>query len=361
MATDGLKDPRWLAPLLPSAAKMAEITGGDPASALLDLVKTRAPIEPGFNFESLTPAQRDELAAELLLAVAAAKRLKDDPSAVLSDDEVRALHALAHLVARPSLRLMKSELTVPPSCPRLHATRATAGKRAPGIGRLDAAGGRIAGTGWFVTKDLLLTNAHVVGELCGISPHDTWDWHAKVLAAWKDHSRVWETLPAARPIWDPGEAPRTSPDGRIVRIRAVHDTLDMALLEITGVDGTDLALKVSGSAPPAPAPEVCLIGYPFVGETGLHPVLRGLLFGDPVAQAVKRVAPGVLTSVTGAAATHDASTLGGSSGSPIFGMDAYRVYGLHAQGQYGVANHGIALWQVQTDPFFTTHGIPFVA
>ena len=57
---------------------------------------------------------------------------------------------------------------------------------------------------------------------------------------------------------------------------------------------------------------------------------------------VKRFAPGFLMSVDdGQILSHDCTTLGGNSGSPVVSLDQDRVVGLHFAGVYGVANSAV--------------------
>jgi V8-like Glu-specific endopeptidase len=83
------------------------------------------------------------------------------------------------------------------------------------------------------------------------------------------------------------------------------------------------------------------------------------LFGGAATNVRKRVAPGKLRGIAGPSVQHDASTLGGSSGSPVLCFDTHKVVGLHFSGVYGTANHAVPLWKVQHDPFFAQAGITF--
>ena len=61
---------------------------------------------------------------------------------------------------------------------------------------------------------------------------------------------------------------------------------------------------------------------------------------------------GPILGTEGSLVYHDASTLGGSSGSPILSFDTHKVVGLHYYGEYGKRNHAVALWKLLDDPFF---------
>jgi hypothetical protein len=160
--------------------------------------------------------------------------------------------------------------------------------------------------------------------------------------------------------------------GTITKIRAFHPLLDMALLEVTGVaNSTSLVLRMHASPPAAlERHDVYVAGYPGVTPPhGVSPQVAKLLFRDATSSGIKRVSPGQLVALVEdlpiadgkPSESHDGSTLGGSSGSPVLDFDNHRVVALHYAGQYGVANYSVPLWLVQDDPFFTDHGITFAA
>lgn len=355
------KDASWFAARLPPAELLDEILGDDPVTALLAEVRTRAPVELGVDASTLSEEERKKVEQELALAASAAKKLKEYQS--LAPTEIKALDVLDHLVARPSLRIVGNQLPeVPASWPALHTARLMVLDVAPSIGRIDTHARAATGTGWFAAPGLLLTNAHVVAQLCGIKVHEHPEtWHAKVLDAWEDQNKIWAKQPAKRPVWESADVPGTAAEpARIPRIRQVHDTYDMALLEIEGLAEEPDPLTLSLTPPPDLNKQpVYVIGYPSLDGHSMDSALAKLLFGATLKGAVKRVAPGYVREVHDADARHDASTLGGSSGSPVIDLAEHRVHVLHALGSYGISNQGVALWKVKDEPFFADHGVRF--
>jgi Trypsin-like peptidase domain len=73
---------------------------------------------------------------------------------------------------------------------------------------------------------------------------------------------------------------------------------------------------------------------------------------------VKRLQPGVIrgraeVQSSGnrvAAITHDASTLGGNSGSPVIDVDTGEVVALHFAGEYLKANYAVPMYELARDP-----------
>jgi V8-like Glu-specific endopeptidase len=56
---------------------------------------------------------------------------------------------------------------------------------------------------------------------------------------------------------------------------------------------------------------------------------------------------------------HDASTLGGNSGSCVVDLDSNQVIGLHFAGRYMQYNEAVALWRLADDPLLARAGVNF--
>jgi hypothetical protein len=359
----------WLRSVLPAEDALDGLLGNDPAAALLGLARTRAPVE--FGVAVLDLGDDPALAAEFQLAREAAALLKKNQP--VSDAHLKALHALVHLLLRPALRVVGGAIpAIPASWKRLGVAHGIVTRRIRGVGRIDHHDRRHVGTGWFVAKDLLITNRHVAAELCGLKTHSDPDWLTRLPAAVDTTNENWLKHPALRPVWDPDESPGEGhpAPGRIDRIRACHQDLDIALLDVSGVAASaELVLHIR-ALPPAQieAHDVYLAGYPGVYPTNqVSKQVAELLFRDATSSGLKRVSPGQLTRLAARlpVATdrprqeHDGSTLGGSSGSPVIDFDSHQVVAIHYKGTYGVANSAVPFWLLGDDPFFADNGIGF--
>ena len=114
----------------------------------------------------------------------------------------------------------------------------------------------------------------------------------------------------------------------------------MALLRITG---DDLPSALPLAAAEAEADQlVALIGYPAYDSRN-DPDDQARYFRD--LYEVKRFAPGLVMQALGGrrALTHDCTSLGGNSGSPLISLADGTVVGLHFAGQYGVANSAVGV------------------
>lgn len=367
-----LEERAWLASLMPPLEQLDELLGDDPSAALLGLARTRAIIEPGYIGD---PGDDPEIKKEFALAQAAAVALKQNPQAPLTSEQLQALHAFVHLLARPALRVVDGAIPkIPGSWPSLSTAHVSVMRRIRGVGRVDTCNREHVGTGWFVAADLLLTNRHVAGALCGLNPQADPAWLDKLPAAVAATNAVWDDDKTKCAVWDPAEAPDATNTaiGRVTKIRAYHSMLDMALLDVSGVENSQaLVLPMRAVAPAAlTRHDVYVAGYPGVKSLlGVSSQMAKLLFPDATVSGLKRVSPGQLLALLDdlpiapnkPRQSHDGSTLGGSSGSPIIDFDNHRVIALHYRGQYGVANYAVPLWLVKDDVFFSNNGVGFVS
>ena len=280
-----------------------------------------------------------------------------------------------HLLARPALRIVDDTIpAIPQSWERLETAHELVMRRLRGVGRIDTSKRQHVGTGWFVAENLLLTNRHVAGGLCGLDPHGDPTWLDKLPSAVVATNAQWDKDPSKRAVWDPAEAPSAASTtiGTITKIRACHPLLDMALLDVTGIaNSRDVVLRMHASPPAALVRhDVYVAGYPGVNPPyGVSPQVAKLLFPDAKSSGLKRVSPGQLVALVDGLPlaankpreSHDGSTLGGSSGSPVVNFDNHRVVALHYMGKYGVANYAVPLWLVKDEPFFTDNGITFAS
>lgn len=360
----------WLVSVLPAQDQLEDLLADDPATAMLGLARSRAPIETGFKEET---GSNPALIAEFKLAQQAAAALKSNPNAPLTPEQTQAMHALVHLLLRPALRVTGGAIpAIPDSWPRLKSAHDMVISRIRGVGRIDTHDRSHVGTGWFVAKDILLTNRHVAGALCGLDVHHDPVWLDKLAAAVEATNSAWDKDPTLRAVWDPAEepGPESLATGSITRIRAWHPLLDMALLDVTGVaDSARLVLNIRAMPPTELAGhDIYLAGYPAVNPPyGVSKQVADLLFPGATSAGLKRVSPGQLTGLAAdlpvgrnqPRQSHDGSTLGGSSGSPVLDFDTHSVVAIHYSGQYGVENSAVPFWLLKDETFFSDNGIGF--
>jgi hypothetical protein len=287
----------------------------------------------------------------------AARRLDDNPDAPLPPDEVYALEAVVRADGtRPSLLVRNG--VVDPVQPlaagwtrQLTAAGSELTRAVAAIGRVEPthpSGSDFFGTCWVVDdrKGLVLTNRHVVGAMVDRLPHAVArkstgfrvsdgafvDFAAESGSADVRRYRIVEATPSQ------GNGTRFARlDAAVLRIEPLPD----------GPQEVPDALTVSADpdGPLGHLASYCIVGYPAqpVYESG---TVEGVdwawvnrtLFGN--VYGVKRLAPGVthrpLGSLPGDKRRwvfgHDATTLGGNSGSPALAWTG-SAFGLHFAGR----------------------------
>lgn len=192
------------------------------------------------------------------------------------------------------------------------------------VGRVDRAATLAAsetiGTGFLVTPELLMTNRHVLMELSrGTSLLQ--EGQGVVRFQWEDNSFVPDQP------WP------------ILGVAAVHASLDVVLLRLKApAEARNRPLPRISEAALDSDVDVVVAGYPAKDEAR-NPLFIRTIFG--AAFEVLRASPGQLTGFETSGFTHDCSTLGGNSGSPVFSMATAEVVGLHRSGAFLWRNQAV--------------------
>ena len=213
----------------------------------------------------------------------------------------------------------------------------------PLIGRVEVPSSPIlpyAGTGFVVGRGLIATNRHVA-QLFSQGLGLTIRYRAGDAA-----------IDFKRQI-DAPDDDRTA----YLSVRAVemiHPYWDMALLRVDDLP-TDRMLRLSVKSPEELLDHnVVVIGYPARDERN-DVALQDRIFNRTY--NVKRLQPGVIRARariqsfenTVNALTHDASTLGGNSGSAVIEVDTGEVVALHFAGEYLKANYAVPMHELARD------------
>ncbi len=247
--------------------------------------------------------------------------------------------------SRPSVLIKNGKIDTSPASHgvwhgKLEVVRPQLESTLGSIGRINVgAERRLEGTGFVIGDGLIATNRHVLQKVA-IRNGNSWEFkpgaHIDFLHEQGSDERKAYAL---------DEVAYFSPDDIALEIDFAD--LDLAVLR-TQTDG-DFPRKIALSAEPSDierdafgeTPAVCVIGYPAEPPTGNQDVLDRLFrnqFG------FKRWAPGYLTLQPGEIANnpqqwvfaHDATTLGGNSGSCILKLSGTGrlCVGLHFSGNY---------------------------
>ncbi|MDT8855374.1 DNA/RNA non-specific endonuclease [Paracoccaceae bacterium Fryx2] len=226
----------------------------------------------------------------------------------------------------------------------------------PAVGRVEMPGHATipyAGTGFVVGEGLMMTNRHV----------------AELFARGLGRAGL-EFRPGLRAAVNPAREAGGDPQAEdaltlaVRRVRMIHPWWDMALLEVEGLEPIT-PLELSLEPPPATeGRDIAVIGYPALdtrNDIDLQLRIFRRLF------QVKRLQPGKVTGQAATdsfgnrvmAATHDASTLGGNSGSAVICAQTGRVLGLHFAGRYLETNFAVPAAELARDRHVRAAGVRF--
>lgn len=291
----------------------------------------------GGGFETAGPTRAD--------AERAIERMQEGVWGSDGSDE-RGVEAIIERFTRP-VALVQDNTFGPPAdgfpnsqevADRLTRSRGALEAVIPSSGRIELKHHRLSwvGTGWMVKSNVVVTNRHVAEAFArsdaefafrrnslGQTVRASLDWR-------REHQRPDESVfRVRRVIW-------IEPDG----------SLDVALLEIepTGADGQaqpaliDLATSAELEAAGAGA-WIAVIGYPAQDsrndEVDQQRIFDGIF-------NVKRLAPGQIRAIRpDGLVTHDATTLGGNSGSAVISLDSGKAFALHFGGEEGEQNFAV--------------------
>jgi hypothetical protein len=222
----------------------------------------------------------------------------------------------------------------------------------PSVGRIDLRGHRLdwIGTGWMAGPGLVVTNRHVAQAFAvekdtgfafrttfGRRTHAILDWHREYLQPEESRFRVTEV------VW-------IEPD---------ESRFDVALLRIagTGEEGQPqpAVIELMGEAEPADVGQwIGVIGFP-ANDSRANPADRQRIF-DGIYDH-KRLAAGRVNAVEpDGLVHHDATTLGGNSGSAVIDLATGKAMALHFDGLAGERNRAVRAPVIQA--LVREHGSP---
>jgi len=148
----------------------------------------------------------------------------------------------------------------------------------------------------------------------------------------------------------------------VERVVMIHPYWDMALLAVTSLEGRK-PLRLQAVAPGGLAGRrVIVVGFPAFSPYHPRDVQQDI-FKDVF--DVKRVQPGYAVDGTypvlgvDEAVAHDASTLGGNSGSAVIDIDEATVVALHFAGRYLVRNYAVPMFELARDSRVIGAGLKF--
>jgi Trypsin-like peptidase domain len=301
-------------------------------------------------------AVEDALQAEREATIEAGQRgiervLQEGPEAPLSAEEQFGLEAIVLLVGRPALLIQGGRFAAAPAdWSILEENRDAIQTTIRSVGRIEVEGHpnlEWIGTGFLVARDVVMTNRHVALEFTAPRGDGRWG--------------VTPGIRARIDFREEFQGMRSS-EFRIKGLIGIHGRYDMALFRLEPASGLPEPLPLSSGPGPVeklPGRNVYVVGYPAWDGRRNDPEPMQRLFAN--VYNVKRLQPGgFMRYLTGQNLfTHDCSTLGGNSGSPVIDLESHRIIGLHYGGLYQRLNNAVALWELRQDPLIRFAGLQF--
>lgn len=226
----------------------------------------------------------------------------------------------------------------------LNDNRAALRQAIRGVGRIEVSNHphrSWLGTGFVIAagngRDIVVTNRHVAVEMAFRNPDGSYRFVEGLIG----NSRVSASLDLKEEVMS--ERDDRSAAVPIVEVVHIEDPggPDLAFLRLQSTADSPQYQRLRLSPDVESRIPVAAIGYPAkdTRQTDLDIVLE--LLGDVYNK--KRLAPGIIKSVTGGTLSHDCSTLGGNSGSPIIDLRSGSVVGLHYGGTFpNPINHAVS-------------------
>jgi hypothetical protein len=296
--------------------------------------------------------------------------VRDGASRVAGPDRM-VLEALVSLTDRPAIRVENDRIDrnhpeLGPWSGAYALAEAEINAAFLSVGRIDADGEHI-GTGFVVDNGVVMTNRHVIEAFAAPIPKRTnpagWVLQSdRVTIDFSDDARGGPTAFRIKSIIDAGKQP-------ISDLPVEFTKLDMALLEVetSNAAGRELPSRIQLEADPDRVKHnlrIFTVGYPARPQV-LPTDASGAIRMDVVTRlraiygtkyGIKYFGPGIVSTLLGQVEgdgrswvfNHDATTLGGNSGSAAFDLDGtIAIVGLHFAGDWLRANHAHAVAAVK--------------
>jgi len=318
-----------------------------PKERAVRLKKMLEQVAPAGNLEALstptTSGTLESFETGTPISTIALEKLSSNAMDRLSPQELDNLEAIVLPRNRPVVFIhgdSYDDLGEPWAALNAPETKSFLGRNFASIGRVNVPNSPLlpyAGTGFVVGDGLMMTNRHVA-ELfsSGLGKQITYTAGDAAVGFGYEEG---ETA-------DPVQL-------KVMEVALIHPYWDMALLRVEGLTQKPLDLSTADTSTLIDD-DIAVIGYPAFDPRS-NVSLQNSIFQSTF--NVKRLQPGKLRPFREVdsfkhrvnAVTHDASTLGGNSGSAILHVQTGKVIALHFAGVYLEANYAVPTYEIAQD------------
>src|SRR6516225_1255664 len=324
------------------------------------LKKMLLQIAPGENIENVARPSRDggleSMETGITPSESGLKKVAEGRQHELTDEEMNGLEAIVLPQNRPVV-FVKGDFYDDVEHPweKLNPSevKARVSRAFPSIGRIEVPNMPqipYGGTGFVVGKRLVMTNRHV----------------AKLFSSGLGLKISYNAGDSAINFRRQTDSPDSDRSAYIdvLGVVMVHPYWDMALLETADLPD-DRILSLSTKKPEdLEGRDIVAVGYPAQDWRSDFALQDRIIHSK---YNVKRLQPGALRQRANirsfanmvSAVTHDASTLGGNSGSPIIDVETQQVLALHFAGEYLKANYAVPMYELARDARVTAKKLNF--
>jgi endonuclease G, mitochondrial len=305
-----------------------------------DIESVPRPPAPARFTEGLESAAADPVRTGL-------QKLAENRVEAVTEQEQNAMEAIVMVHNRPVVFVRGQSYDDITDTPWLSLNRPEVKSRLsslfPGIGRIELPQNPLipyGGTGFVVGKGRLMTNRHVAQIFSGgLGMQIRYQTGGSAV----DFKRQVDTPDSDRSAYM-----------TVTGVEMIHPYWDMAILKVDGLPDSRM-LRLSTKSPEDLVDHnIIVVGYPARDERNDLAIQDRIFEGK---YYVKRLQPGTVRARakvqsfenTVNALTHDASTLGGNSGSAIIDIDAGEVVALHFGGVYLKANYAVPMYELARD------------
>jgi len=206
------------------------------------------------------------------------------------------------------------------------------------VGRIDVSNSLFAldwiGTGWLIEPDVVVTNRHVASLVAAR------DGGRFVFRPGRRGAPVQVSIDFLHEVDSAGE--EAFEVERVIWIEERPDAPDIAFMKLRSNPPPERRKIDLAEAGDPIAEHVAVIGYPARAPQSIIPDQRLMEQVFAGAYDIKRIAPGLWGERSDEGwVTHDCTTLGGNSGSPVIDMRTGRAVALHFAGAFMIENYAV--------------------